>query len=100
MYDPKNDIQYQVVTGHLNVIKTAVLLSQSIDRLGKLGELAADRVKKDKKSAMISQVLAAGLSYKKAVDDYNKLKDDNAPTEQDLLLVQRVACLLLLLAVA
>eukprot|EP00435_Cladocopium_sp_Y103_P015391 s552_g3.t1 len=84
VYDAKDDVQYKVVCSHLAVIKNAVLLSQSIHRLESLGEGDLDRAKKDKKRTMISQVLAAGTSYSKAVSDLAQLKSDNMPDDQDL----------------
>ena len=84
VYDAKDDVQYKVVCSHLAVIKNAVLLSQSIHRLESLGEGDLERAKKDKKRVMISQVLAAGMSYKKAVSDLDELKKDNMPDDKDL----------------
>lgn len=92
VYDAKDDVQYKVVCSHLAVFKNAVLLSQSIHRLETLGEGVVDRAKKDKKKVMISQVLAAGMSYSKAVGDLDQLKADNMPDDQDLLLVAAECC--------
>ena len=70
VYNP-GDHQFSCVKTHCATLKAGVLFAQSIGKLDSLSKGGADedRVRKDKKRTMISQVLSNGSNFQKAIEN-------------------------------
>lgn len=73
----QEDEFFKLLRLHFGVIKSGVVMAQHSLRLVGLGQDAADRARKDKKRALISQVLSSCQTFKKAHSSLSKFKDDH-----------------------